>query len=167
MLSRHRTSSVCDSLEDISVRLDDISSIGAEIGDTVDTSENGDRYEKDIREIVMYFERNCQMSKSSVKPNNLKSFNENVRSQKIESLIKKVAENKSRNRPISSKFPAQQYQLQQQQQHQQLQICSGIVQSKLPLFDKRRELLLRDNAGARKTGLTQSENVKIVTKPSN
>ena len=152
---------------DISVRLDDISSIGAEIGDTVDASENGDRYEKDIREIVMYFERNCQMSKSAVKPkpNNLKSFNENVRSQKIESLIKKVAENKSRNRPISSKFPSLQQQYQQQQQH--VQICSGIVQSKLPLFDRRQDLLIRDNAGARKTGLTESENVKIVTKPNN
>ena len=116
-----------DSLEDISARLDDISNIGVTFGDT--DAGAGDRYERDIREIVEYFERNCRVNKIIQQSSSLiRSSTENVRSRKIESLIKKVAENKSRAR--QGRLVAQ------QQQHQQhLQICDGIVRSKLPLFN--------------------------------
>ena len=163
LLSRKRTSSVfSDSLEDISARLDDISCIGVSNRDEADNS-NGDRYEKDIREIVEYFERNCQLSKVHKPRTDLRSSTENVRSQKIESLIQKVAENKSRAR--QGKLAAL-----QQQQLQYLQVCDGIVRSKLPIFDQRQQ---QHPVNVRKMGVIHqgdqvisnlANNVKIVSK---
>ena len=150
LLSRtKRTSSVfSDSLEDISARLDDISNMPGEL---LSDSGAGDRYEKDIREIVEYFERNCRVHKAASMPRIIiRSATENVRSRKIESLIKKVAENKSRGR--AGRAAAQQ---------QQLQVCDGIVRSKLPLFDAtQRPRGLQ--GGVRKLGRVNQEHLPTV-----
>ena len=113
-----------ESLEDISACLDDISSIGGATSDSY-----GDRYERDIREIVEYFERNCQNNiglnlAKQQRSNSSTALSENVRSLKIENLIKKVAENKSRARQNKKT------------QQQELQHCEGIVRSKLHIFDQ-------------------------------
>jgi len=131
-LSKKRSSSVfTDSLDDLSCRLDDISSIGVTIREFEDNSKP-EKYEKDIRDIVEYFERNCHINRrvpfSSGGGNSNQDYGsspEIARSQKIERLIKKVAENKTRAR--FSRRPALQ---------QHLQVCDGIVRSKLPLFDQ-------------------------------
>jgi len=153
LLAGKRTSSIfTDSLDDISARLDDISSIGV----SSDVTDNGDRYEKDIREIVEYFERNCRMNNpNSQAEETCRSTNETVRSKKIESLIKKVAENKSKSR--ASKIP-------QHQQMQHLQICDGIVQSKLPLFDNRST---REKINVRKKGIVNNGIKTVEIIPNN
>ena len=55
------------------------------------------KYENDIRDIVDYFEKNCSMNKGRVEryDEDKRSSPEIARYQKIESLINKVAENKS------------------------------------------------------------------------
>jgi len=58
-----------------------------------------------------------------------RSSPEIARSQKIENLIKKVAENKTRAR-LNNRYPSS------QQSNNNLQVCDGIVRSKLPIFDK-------------------------------
>lgn len=71
------------------------------------------------------------------------------RSQKIESLIKRVVEKESRERlhrrPQSNSLPYSN----QQQTQQRLQICDGIVRSKLQVFDetKRPSRLPKDHKG--------------------
>ena len=121
LLQNTRASSVLsESLEDISACLDDISSIGVE-----SSTSDSDRYEKDIREIVEYFERNCQNNKGLNLSKQQKS-SENVRSLKIENLIQKVAENKCR---------ARQNKRVGQQELVHLKACQGIVSSKLHIFD--------------------------------
>ena len=84
-----------------------------------------------------------------------RSTNETVRSKKIESLIKKVAENKSKSR--ASKIP-------QHQQMQHLQICDGIVQSKLPLFDNRST---REKINVRKKGIVNNGIKTVEIIPNN
>ena len=122
LLQNTRASSVLsESLEDISACLDDISSIGVET-----SSSDSDRYEKDIREIVEYFERNCQ-NNNGLSLNKQQKSSENVRSLKIENLIKKVAENKSRLRQNKRVG---------QQELVHLKACQGIVSSKLQIFDQ-------------------------------
>ena len=131
-LSSKRTSSVfTDSMDDLSSRLDDISSTGFPMRNYHLDNLKPEKYEKDIRDIVEYFEKNCHINRASraggerSKDDN-RSSPEIARSQKIESLIKKVAENKTRARfNRRSNIP---------QQH--LQVCDGIVRSKLPIFDK-------------------------------
>eukprot|EP00092_Neocalanus_flemingeri_P006358 GFUD01006844.1.p1 GENE.GFUD01006844.1~~GFUD01006844.1.p1 ORF type:complete len:809 (+),score=174.80 GFUD01006844.1:161-2587(+) len=133
LLSKKRTSSVfTDSLDDLSYRLDDISSIGFTRGEFDLGDSKPEKYEKDIRDIVEYFERNCHINtrvacKSEGETHKIehRMSPEIVRSQKIESLIKKVAENKSRARFCRRPAPPQ-----------HLQVCDGIVRSKLPLFDQ-------------------------------
>ena len=143
LLSRPRASSVLsESLEDISACLDDISSIGGAASEA-----HTDRYEKDIREIVEYFERNCQnnngLNLSKQRRSTCSSaLSENVRSLKIENLIQKVAENKSR---------ARQNKKVQQQELEHLQACQGIVRSKLHIFDQ------NTRRGARKLGRVERE----------
>jgi len=126
-LSNKRTSSVfSNSLDDLSSRLDEISSTGFTM-----RNNHFDKYEKDIRDIVEYFEKNCHInrkvpSRGERSTVDNRSSPEIARSQKIESLIKRVAENKSRARfNRRSNIP---------QQH--LQVCDGIVRSKLPIFDQ-------------------------------
>jgi len=130
-LSQKRSSSIfSESLDDLSYRLDDISSVGGVKTESDSRGSKPEKYEKDIRDIVEYFEKNCNVSrraptnKEKVKEEN-RSSPEIARSQKIESLIKKVAENKSRARLNKRQAP---------QQH--LQVCDGIVRSKLHLFDQ-------------------------------
>ena len=141
LLSRPRASSVLsESLEDISACLDDISSIGGAASEA-----HTDRYEKDIREIVEYFERNCQNNNGlnlSKQRRSTSALSENVRSLKIENLIQKVAENKSR---------ARQNKKVQQQELEHLQACQGIVRSKLHIFDQ------NTRRGARKLGRVERE----------
>jgi len=122
-LSTKRSSSVfTDSLDDLSSRLDDISSLGG-----VFEERRPEKYEKDIRDIVEYFERKKEkkISAGSGDEVDTRTSPEIARSQKIESLIKKVAENKNRAR-FDRRRPAT----------HQLQVCDGIVRSKLPLFDQ-------------------------------
>ena len=142
LLQNTRASSVLsESLEDISACLDDISSIGAETA-----TSDSDRYEKDIREIVEYFERNCQ-SNNGLNLSKQQKSSENVRSQKIENLIKKVAENKSR---------ARQNKRVGQQELVHLKACQGIVSSKLHIFDQNSPSRA-ERPPVRKLGTTQTQ----------
>ena len=104
-LSNKRTSSVfTDSLDDLSSGLDDISS-GFPLRKLNFEGIKNEKYEKDIREIVQYFEKKCTVTtKSGNSSEEKRSSPEIARSQKIESLIKKVAENKSRAR-LTSRYP--------------------------------------------------------------
>ena len=61
-----------------------------------------EKYEKDIMEIVDYFEKKCHVTRRTEEK---RSSPEIARSQKIENLIKKVAENKSRAR-LNSRYGA-------------------------------------------------------------
>jgi len=121
-LSTKRTSSVfTDSLDDLSSRLDDISGLGGVLEER-----RPEKYEKDIRDIVEYFERKKEKKNTASGDEvDTRTSPEIARSQKIESLIKKVAENKNRAR-FDRRRPAA----------HQLQVCDGIVRSKLPLFDQ-------------------------------
>jgi len=121
-LSTKRSSSVfTDSLDDLSSRLDDISGLGGVLEER-----RPEKYEKDIRDIVEYFERKKEKKISASGDEvDTRTSPEIARSQKIESLIKKVAENKNRAR-FDRRRPAA----------HQLQVCDGIVRSKLPLFDQ-------------------------------
>ena len=102
-LSNRRTSSVFnDSLDDLSSGLDDLS--GFHLRNYNFEGIKNEKYEKDIREIVDYFEKKCHVTRSS-KTEEKKSSPEIARSQKIENLIKKVAENKSRAR-LNSRYGA-------------------------------------------------------------
>jgi len=116
-----------DSLDDLSSGLDDISS-GFPLRNYKFDCIKNEKYEKDIREIVEYFEKKCLLNRNAkLNIDEKRSSPEIARSQKIENLIKKVAENKSRAR-LSSRIPAQ--------PQNNLQVCDGIVRSKLPIFDK-------------------------------
>merc|ERR1719167_2067724 len=120
-LSTKRSSSVfTDSLDDLSSRLDDISSLGGVLEER-----RPEEYEKDIRDIGEDFERKKEKKgEGSGDEVDTRTSPEIARSQKIESLIRKVAENKSRAR-FDRRRPAS-----------HLQVCDGIVRSKLPLFDQ-------------------------------
>jgi len=131
LLSTKRSSSVfTDSLDDLSSGLDDLNISGIPLrGYHFTPGGKAEKFEKDIREIVEYFERNCPGSRVATVPSQQgepasRTSPETARSQKIESLIKKVAENKSRAR-LGTRHSA----------GPQLQVCDGIVRSKLPLFD--------------------------------
>ncbi len=91
-----------DSLDDLSSGLDDLS--GFHLRNYNFEGIKNEKYEKDIREIVDYFEKKCHVTRSS-KTEGKKSSPEIARSQKIENLIKKVAENKSRAR-LNSRYAA-------------------------------------------------------------
>jgi len=118
-----------DSLDDLSYGLDDISCSGFPLRNYNFEGVKNEKYEKDIREIVEYFEKKCHMSRNSTshKTEDKKSSPEIARSQKIENLIKKVAENKTRAR-LNTRYS--------NHPQQNLQVCDGIVRSKLPIFDK-------------------------------
>jgi len=126
LYANKRTSSVfTDSIDDLSSRLDDISNTGGvELG-----LDRG--YEKDIRDIVEYFERNCRLKERSqpVECQDTRTSPEIARSQKIESLIKRVAENKNRARLTTNR---------RHTQPQNLQVCEGIVSSQRQKFDVNR-----------------------------
>ena len=92
--------------------------------------------------IYLYFNRNTKLNMDEKR-----SSPEIARSQKIENLIKKVAENKTRAR-LNNRYPSSQqsnnnlqvrYYLFPKQtlfKNNFLQVCDGIVRSKLPIFDK-------------------------------
>ena len=119
-------------------------------------------YEKDIRNIVEYFETSCNVSTSKQKlavPLNKPSWSYHAaassvslqRSQKIENLIKRVVEKESRERfrkaflttgtsiPPSTGIGVSKV----FQQQQRLQVCDGIVRSKLPIFDASKHNVLQ------------------------
>jgi len=144
-LSKKRTSSVfTDSIDDLSSRLDDISNTGLK---GLDGWRDERGYEKDIRDIVEYFERNCvTKDRNSHSVNNgytdERTSPEIARSQKIESLIKRVAENKNRACRAAAVGISRRHSPQQQPPvNNNLQVCDGIVRSKLQIFDqsKRRQ----------------------------
>jgi len=128
-------------------------------------------YEKDIRDIVEYFEASCRMSRPRGGHLRLQKYHRSKqteankddirlpRSQKIESLIKRVVEKESRERMRKSPCTSGQ---QQQQQQQRLQICDGIVRSKLQVFDetKRPSRLPLDHKGFVKARLAIFDNTK-------
>ena len=135
-------------------------------------------YEKDIRDIVEYFEASCRVSRPRISSHHhhirlqkirqitagSKKSSEEMsavtaevaaaelrlpRSQKIESLIKRVVEKESRER-LHRRGPQSSLPYSNQQQTQQrLQICDGIVRSKLQVFDetKRPSRLPKDHKG--------------------
>ena len=128
-------------------------------------------YEKDIRDIVEYFEASCRVSRPRISHHHhirlqklhsrgCKKDSEAAevaaaaaelrlpRSQKIESLIKRVVEKESRERLHRRPQSSLPYSNQQQAQ-QRLQICDGIVRSKLQVFDetKRPSRLPKDHKG--------------------
>lgn len=127
-------------------------------------------YEKDIRNIVEYFEASCRMVdhrrgtksamiRSGVAPRAFRTYawqaqpdssgasasinQELPRSQKIDSLIKRVVEKESRERfrnksglvaMASANFASN--------TQQRMQVCDGIVRSKLPIFDQTKRTTL-------------------------
>jgi len=86
-LSTKRSSSVfTDSLDDLSSRLDDISGLGGVLEER-----RPEKYEKDIRDIVEYFERKKEKKMSASGDEvDTRTSPEIARSQKIESLIPNV-----------------------------------------------------------------------------
>ena len=106
-----------DSLDDLSSGLDDLS--GFHLRSYNFEGIKNEKYEKDIMEIVDYFEKKCHVTRSS-KNEEKRSSPEIARSQKIENLIKKVAENKSRAR-LNSRYGAS------PQQNLQVHIFSSLI----------------------------------------
>ena len=131
-------------------------------------------YEKDIRDIVEYFEASCRVSRprshhhhirlqklhrahGHSKKEEMSASSEATmaaelrlpRSQKIDSLIKRVVEKESRERLQRRPQSTLPYSNQQQPLQQRLQICDGIVRSKLQVFDetKRPSRLPKDHKG--------------------
>ena len=63
-MNNKRSSSVfTDSLDDLSYGLDDISCSGFPLRNLALEGVKNEKYEKDIREIVEYFEKKCHMSR--------------------------------------------------------------------------------------------------------
>jgi len=162
---------------------DDLSSLAEDFGQSDSTASAfavmkpptaSTSYEKDIRDIVEYFEASCRVSRprisshhhhirlQKIRQKGSKTAEEMSvtaevaaaelrlpRSQKIESLIKRVVEKESRER-LHRRGPQSSLPYSNQQQTQQrLQICDGIVRSKLQVFDetKRPSRLPKDHKG--------------------